>query len=482
METTVEALEGNQKKLTVTVDAKEIDERIRKQYKDFAHQYNFPGFRKGKAPRPVIDNMLGKQAVVATVTDSIVNGLYPVAMDELDLIAMGQPNIELGTDLVEAGKNFSFTATVDTRPELTLDDYGPLTVKLPAPTATDAEVEAQIDELREYYFDFKDSPANTKVKKDSFVDIAMTAKNAEGEEIQSLNTESRLYELGRGLFPEAFDAALVGMKKEDTKTIEIDMASEPSTIGSGLPDAEKVTFEVKINQVKKKVLPELTDEWAKETAGFESMEAMRDMIRQNIDMQKAAMLPRLRENEALYALQGHLQGEVPEALAEAEEQNLIQNFFMQMQQSGMTFDAYLAQTGMTPETFKEDIKKQAVDVAKQDLALDAWARNADIQVTDEDIAAEFERSGAEDPKALEKQWRENGQIAMVRAGIRRQRALEQILEGLIVEEATEEATEEAAKEAVEEAAEVEAPVPEAVEAAAGTTEAPVQEGAAEDAQ
>ncbi|MBO4364993.1 MAG: trigger factor [Eggerthellaceae bacterium] len=472
METTVEILEGNQKKVTVTVDAKEVDNRIRKQYKDFAYQYNFPGFRKGKAPRPVIDNTLGKQAVVATVTDDIVNGLYPLAMDELDLIAMGQPEIETSTDLVQAGQPFSFTAVVDTRPELDLDNFEPVSIKLPAATATEAEIDSQIDELRQYYFDFKDSPANTKVKEDSFVDLAMTATNAEGEAIDSLATESRLYELGRGLFPEAFDEALLGMKKGDTKSIEIDMTTEPSTIGSGLPDAGVITFEFTVNQVKKKILPELNDEWAKNTAGFESLQAMRDMIAQNINMQKSSMLPRLRENEALYALQERLQGEVPEVLCEAEEQNLIQNFFMQMQQSGMTFDAYLAQAGLTPETFKDDIKKQAADVVAQDLALDAWARNADIQISDEDISAEFERSGAEDPKALEKQWRENGQMAMLRAGMRRQRALEQILDSLIVEEL--EAGEEAAQEASEEA--TEAAVAEV------EPEAAAQEAAAEDAQ
>lgn len=438
METTVEALQDNQRKLTVTVDAKEVDDRIRKQYKDFAYRYNFPGFRKGKAPRPVIDNMLGAQAVVATVTDDIVNSLYPIAMDDLDLIAMGQPNIETETDLVEAGKPFTFTATVEVRPEYELDSYEPVTVSLPSEKATEGEIDAQIDELREYYYDFKDSPANTKVKPDSFIDIAMKATNSDGEPIESLTTDSRLYEMGRGLFPAAFDEALLGLKKGDSTTVEIDMDKEMSTIGNGMPDAGTITFDVTINQVKKKVLPELNDEWAKETAGFESLQAMRDMIAQNITMQKASIMPRMRENEALYALQERLQGEAPEALCEAEEQNLIQNFFMQIQQSGMTFDNYLAQSGLTPDTFKEDVKKQAKDVVAQDLALDAWARHAGIEITEADISAEFEKAGVDDPKGLEKQWREKGQIAMLRAGMRRQKALEQILDTLVVEEQTEE--------------------------------------------
>lgn len=424
METKVEVLEENQKKITITIDAKEIDERIKKQYKDFAKQYNFPGFRRGKAPRPVIDNMLGKQAVVAKVTDDVVNQHFPQVMDQYDLIAMGRPEFEYEVDLVEAGKPYTFTAVVATRPEYTLDNYEPVTVKLPPAEATDAEVEAQLNELLGYYCEFKDSPANTKVKKDSFVEIATKATNAEGEEIEALCTDGRLYELGKGMFPEEFDAELMGLKKGDEKSFSVVMAQ---------PYAGTVNFEVTINQLKKKVLPELTDEWAKE-AGFESVEAMRDMIAQNVTFQKQQVMPRLRETEALYTLQERLQGEAPAALVEAEEANLLQNFFMQIQESGMNFDAYLAQAGLTADGFKEDVKKQAADVVAQDLALDAWARNAAIEITDEDITKEFENSGAENPAALEKEWREGGQMAMLRAGMRRQRALEQILDTLVVEE------------------------------------------------
>lgn len=433
METNVEVLEDSQKKITVTIDAKEVDARIKKQYKDFANKYNFPGFRKGKAPRPVIDNILGAKAVVGTVTDDVVNTLYPQAMDHHDLIAMGKPEFDFEVELVEAGKPFTFTATVATRPEYTLDSYEPVTVKLPPAEATESEIEAQLDELREYYFDFKDSPANTKVKKDSYVDLAMKATTADGEVVEAMTTENRLYELGKGLFPEDFDAELIGLKKGDQKTFSIDM-SQPCAMGQSMENPGVVTFEVTINQLKKKVVPELTDEWAKETAGFESVQAMRDMIAQNVTLQKEQVMPRLRETEALYTLQERLQGEAPEALCEAEEQNLLQNFFMQLQQAGINFDTYLAQAGLTAEGFKEDLKKQAADVVAQDLALDAWARNAGIEITDEDITNEFQNSGADDPAALEKEWRANGQMAMLRSGMRRQRALEQILDTLVVEE------------------------------------------------
>ena len=431
MKTTVEALEGFQKKLTVTFDEKEIDERIAKQYKDFAYKYNFPGFRKGKAPRPVIDNVLGPQAVVATVTDDILNNELPLAVDANNLIPIGQASFEDTEALVEKGKPFTFSVTIPTRPEFELSNYDAVSIKLPSTEATDEEIQEQVDELRNYYFDFKDCSAATKIKEHSFCDISMEAVDADGNALDSFKTESRLYEVGSGLFPAAFDEALTGMKKGEEKTFEVDM-SEPSMMGQGL-DLEKVTFTVGIKQVKERVLPELTDEWAKEKAGFESVEELRTRIAENIKVQKEQMMPRLRESETLLTLSERLQDSAPDNMYDDEQGQLMSSFFMQMQQAQMPLDMYLAQMGMTIEGFRDDIKRQARDNVNADLALDAWARHAGIEVSDEDITAEFERAGSDDPKALEESWRSNGRISEIRAGIARGKALEQILEGLQVE-------------------------------------------------
>lgn len=431
MDTKVEALEGSQKKLTVTIDAEEIDKRIKKTYKDFASRYNFPGFRKGKAPRPVIDSMLGKEAVRAQVTDDVVNGLYPIAMDENDLISIAQPDFDLSEELVEEHAPFTFTVTVKCRPEFELDSYDQVAVKLPSVEATDAEIDEQIDELRNYYYTFEDAADDAAIEENGFAEISLAATDDKGDNIETISTDSRLYELGSGLFPDDFDKALEGLKKGDTTTVKMDISD--SLMGRGIKG--DVTIDVEVKQVKTKVLPELNDEWAKETAGFEGgVEELRSRIADSIKQQKEQMMPRLRENEALYALQKRVLGEAPEELCSSEEQNLLQNFFQQIQQSGLTFDAYLAQMGMTPADFKDDVKKQAKDVTLQDLALDAWARHFDIQVSDEEISEEFKKSGVDDPAKLEKQWRENGQIASLRAGMKRTKAIDAIVADLAVEE------------------------------------------------
>ena len=176
----------------------------------------------------------------------------------------------------------------------------------------------------------------------------------------------------------------------------------------------KINFEVEVQAVKNKVLPEVTDEWVKDTLGFENVADLRTRVADSILEQKEEVLPRIKENQCLSKLADRLQGDVPEAMCEEAETSLLQDFFQQLQRQGVSFDAYLKQQGITPDRFKEDVKAQAADMTKQDLALDAWARHYNMEVTDEDVAEEFVKSGVEDPKKLQEEWRRNGQLHMVK--------------------------------------------------------------------
>lgn len=438
MKTQIEALQDNQVKLTVTVEAADVDARINKIYKDFAKKYRFPGFRPGKAPRPIIDNALGAQAVVATVTEELVNETYPLAVDAEDLFVVGRPEFTDEDLIVKEHEDLVYDVVVSVSPEFELSSYEPVEVKLPAEEATQKEIDDQLEQLREYYYDFKDAPANTKVKDGSFLDMNVKATDAEGAEIESLSAEGRIYEIGKGIFPAAFDAEIMGLKKGESKQFTVDMAAEPSMMGQGLGDkAGEVSFDVTVNVLKKKILPEVDEKFATETLGFKSLEDLMDNVKTSISNQKKDMLPRLKETECLYALQERLEGEVPDNIVEEEERMLLQSFFQQLQQQGLTFDFYLQSQGLTSDQFKEDIKKQARDVATQDAALDAWARHADYTITDEEISEEFVKSGAKDPEAMEAEWRENGQLHTLRRSIKRTRAVMEIMDSAIVTERAE---------------------------------------------
>ncbi len=433
VETKVEPLEGSEVKVTVTVDAADVDERIAKAYKDFARKYNFPGFRKGKAPRPVIDNALGAEAVLATVTDELVNGAYPLAIEAEKLCPANNPTVN-ATELVENGKPYEFDFTISLRPEVELTSYDTVEIEVPFAEATDAEVEEQMDAMAEHYTDYEDASAATKMKPENYMDMAVKATDAEGNDIPAISSESRLYAPAAGMLSEAFDEEIMGMKKGQTKEFSLEVPADEEAILLADQAGKTVNFEVTCNVVKKKVKPEITDEWAKETMGFENVEDMRKQITESLSMQKSQMLPRIKENAIMAQLVERFEGDAPAVMVSEAEASLLQDFFTQLQRAGMTFDVYLGSQGITSDQFKKDLKAQSADHVKEELALEAWARHKGFEVTDEDITAEFEKSGAEDPAALQEEWRNAGRLHLIRLGLLRQKAIEDLMENAVATE------------------------------------------------
>lgn len=433
MEATVASLEENKIKVSVTVDASAVDEKIDKIYKDYARKYNFPGFRKGKAPRPVIDNALGRETLLAAATEDVINDAYPEVIEEKRIYPVGSADFgEPG--MVEPKKPFSFEFTIAVKPEIELSSYDPVKVELPLSGATEAEIDEQVETLRQHYEEYDNAPASTKLSADSFADIALSAQKEDGEEIEALKTDSRFFAPGSGFYSEAFEEQLFGLKKGETKEFTLDIPADESALLLSDLAGQKITFTVTCNVVKTMSLPELTDEWVKEKLAFDSVDEMRKEIETSIADQKESVIPRIKENACAMELIERVQDEIPESMAEEAEAELLQDFFSQLQKQGVSFDQYLMQRGIDSTQFKEDVKKQALDEAKQQLALDAWARKMGIEATDEDVTLEFERAGVENPKATEKQWRKSGRLYLIREGIVRQKAMENVMETAQVEE------------------------------------------------
>ena len=436
METKVELLEGNRAKVTVTIDEKTVTDRIKKKYKEVARQYTIPGFRKGKAPRPVIDSALGKDYVRAVVTDDVVNESYPFVIDEVGIYPIGKPDFaEENMDLVEDGKVYTFVFEVDTKPTPELSNYDPVEIEMPSEHATDEQIDAEIDALLEHYKEYVNAPANTKVKADKHVDLKITATDDNGENIDSITTESMQYGVGSGLFPASFDEQIIGMKKGETKQFTIAVPSEATAMTAPLMGkTSEINFDVEVLAVKKEKVPELTDEWVKEKIGVDTVEDLRKEVAEEIESSLGNQLPRMKENRVLIKLTERYEGDVPEALVEENETTLLQDFFNQLQRAGVTLDMYLQQQGITSGQFTDDIKQQAADMAKQDLALDAWAAHAGIEATDKDLLDEFAKAGATDPESMMEEWRKNGQMHLLRQGILRQKAALALVEAAVVTE------------------------------------------------
>lgn len=428
MNTTVECLEDSKVKLSVTIPAVEVDARIKETYREIASKNNFPGFRKGRAPRQIIDSTLGREGILAQTTDDIVNEAYPMAIDAEDLRPLGDPTMEQ-SDIVEEGKDYTFVASVSVTPLLNLVSYEPVEIELVSDKASEAEIEEQVTALRDYYFSFKevdDRPA--EIGDFATVDLKVTF---EGKEVPSLTFTERPVELGAKIVPGEIEEQIVGMKLGESK--EFDFVAPHDTLASvGGEKDDTAHAEVTLKAVRVKEFDTIDDAWAKEKTGFEDLADLRVHIAESIEGQRKEMLPRLKDQECSYAIAKRLEGEAPKEMIAATQQQLLRDFFNTLQRQGMTYDAYLQSTDLTPVQFQDDIKKQALDMATQSLALDSLFVHREMELTDEDIDKEFEGAGVDDPKALRKEWEEAGRMSTIREAIRRSKASDWLIETAIV--------------------------------------------------
>ena len=428
---------------TVTIPAADVDDAIKKAYRDAAKRYNFPGFRRGKAPRPVIDRMLGEGAVLAIATEDAVNAVAPEILEDLDIVPVKDGEFKVDA-IVKDHEDFTFSVDYKMRPEPALSSYEPVSIEMPPAEVTDAEIDAQINMLLAYQVKFEDVE-DRGVEAEDFVTVDIKdVKNAE-----SLAGEGRAVFVGSGSVPEAVEEGLKGMKVGETKEISWTPEGE---------DAEEATVEVTVKSIRARITPELTDELAKETFGFDSVEAMRDAVKLEIEQDKQSRLPGIKESRCVAALAERLElEEMDEDYEQSVFQELGQQFLSNLSARGMSLDQWLQANRLTSEQFISDLHHQADDVARESLALDALARELKIEVTDEDIDAEFERAGVEDVEASKASFVTEGRMPAVRDSIRRSKACDWLVENAQVTEVDEAARaaegEESEEGASEEAAE-----------------------------
>lgn len=263
MKTISKELDNNKIEITVKFTKDEISEGVQKKYKEFAKKYKFPGFRPGHAPRPVIDSAMGgSQAILATLTDELVNYSCPRAIDKEVLNPIGQPDFgDKDVELVKDGKAYNYKFVVEVAPKYELDNYDAVSIKMPEKGVTDKEIDSQIENYRQNYFSFEDAPASAKAADDSTVILKIAAKDDDGKEIKSLTNEKMSYHLGSKFLPEDFEKEIIGTKKGDKKNFKIAIPDQPTVYTTSLKDKTKnIDFNVEVTTVQKKVLPKLTDE------------------------------------------------------------------------------------------------------------------------------------------------------------------------------------------------------------------------------
>lgn len=424
---------------TVTVPAADVDKAIAKTYKDIAKKYNFQGFRRGHAPRPVIDGIIGRESVLAQATNDLLNAVEPMMLEELDVTPVGRVSFgEEGADpqLASQGSDYVITATIGVRPTCELESYDAPEINLPPEEATEAEIDWQINQLLTYQVTYEDVEEDRAAEPGDVVSVDV--ENVEGA--GHLAGKNRLLALDGQQVPEQLQEGIVGMKKGEEKAIEW----THTHVHEGEEHSHTFSVKVTLNGIKKAVTPELDDEVAKKF-GFDDVAAFRAAVKEEIEGDKKTTIPNLKEDRVVEAMGKVLKLEtVPEAYQNEIFNELASEFLAQLQRQNVSLDMFLRARGLKSDDFIADLRVQAEERARQSLALDAVAAKLGLEATEDDVRAEFERAGVEDVDASVKQWREEGRLPAIRDSIRRTKALDWLAENAkvnVVDEVAERASE-----------------------------------------
>lgn len=424
---------------TVTVPAADVDKAIAKTYKDIAKKYNFQGFRRGHAPRPVIDGIIGRESVLAQATNDLLNVVEPMMLEELDVTPVGRVSFgEEGADpqLASQGSDYVVTATIGVRPTCELESYDAPEISLPPEEATEAEIDWQINQLLTYQVTYEDVEEDRAAEPGDVVSVDI--ENVEGA--GHLAGKNRLLALDGQQVPEQLQEGIVGMKKGEEKAIEW----THTHVHEGEEHSHTFSVKVTLNGIKKAVTPELDDEVAKKF-GFDDVAAFRAAVKEEIEGDKKTTIPNLKEDRVVEAMGKVLKLEtVPEAYQNEIFNELASEFLAQLQRQNVSLDMFLRARGLKSDDFIADLRVQAEERARQSLALDAVAAKLGLEATEDDVRAEFERAGVEDVDASVKQWREEGRLPAIRDSIRRTKALDWLVENAkvnVVDEVAERAAE-----------------------------------------
>lgn len=429
MNTSVEKLEGTNVRVTVTVDAADVDRAVVESYATAAQKLRIPGFRPGRAPRPVIDTHVGRDYVLNEALEKLVSDTYPLAMDELDLRAIERPDFGELDNLVE-GEGYSWSAEVATKPQLEISSSDNLAVTVEPAKATDAEIDAQVDYLRDRFATLE-PVVDRGMAADDFALISFVG-TVDGESYEGNIVDKYLYELGKGQMPPEFDAALLGHSAGDQVKVEFTV---PDT-GASEFVGKSAGFDVTIHEIKSKSLPEVDDEFASNVGGFETAEELKTDIRTRLDENKAVGHSRMIEREARGVLAERLVGEIPDAMIDSRKESLTEDFFNSLKERGIGMAEYIEATGVALEQIQEDIGREARLQVREEFALEGLARSLGMDITEDDITEELGRNldEGETPEQLREQLRRNGALPLLREQIARRKALRWLMDNVKVNE------------------------------------------------
>lgn len=383
MSVQVEKLEKNMAKLTIEVSSEEFENAIAKAYKKNKNKISMPGFRKGKAPRAMIEKMYGKGIFYEDAANSIIPDAYADAAKESELEIVAQPEIDVTQ--IESGKPFIFTATVALKPEVILGEYKGIEVEKKEVEVTDEEVEAEINKVRESNARMLD--IDDRATQDGDTVLIDFDGYVDGKQFEGGKADDYSLVLGSHSFIDNFEEQLVGKNIGDDVEVNVTF---PENYQAEELQGKPAVFKVKIKEIKVKELPELDDDFAQDVSNFDTIAEYKEDLKKKLTENKEEALKREREEAVIGKIIENAQMDIPEQMVDAQTRQMTQEFAQRLSSQGLSIDQYMQFTGLTPQKMIEELKPQALKRIQSRLVLEAVVAAENIETTEEELDKEIE--------------------------------------------------------------------------------------------
>ncbi|MFM9035920.1 MAG: trigger factor [Mycobacterium sp.] len=427
MKSTVEKLSPTRVRINVEVPFAELEPDFDRAYKQLARQVRLPGFRPGKAPARLLEARVGRGAVLEQVVNEVLPTRYSEALTTTELRPIGQPEIEVTR--ISDGEELVFTAEVDVRPDIALPDLGALKLSVDAIEVTDEEVDAELQALRARFGTLKgvERPAQSG----DFVSIDLAAK-VDGEEIPDGRAEGLSHEIGSGQLIEGLDEAIIGLSEGESTTFTTKLVA-------GEHAGEDADVTVTVKSVKERELPEADDEFAQLASEFDTLDALRDNLTDQVRRIKRIHQAETIRDTALETLLELVEVPLPEAIVAAQVDSALHNAIHALDHDEDKFAEALEAQGSSREKFDNENREAAEKAVKTQLLMDAIADDLDIQVGEDDLSERLmlmSRQYGIEPQQLVGLLQQNNQLPVVFADVRRGLAVAAVVEAATVTDTT----------------------------------------------
>ena len=420
MKTSTESLSPTRVKLTIEVPFEDFQPSLDKAYQSIGGQIQVPGFRKGKVPAAIVDQRIGRGAVLDQAINDALPGWYNEAVQDAELRPLSQPEIDL-TKFTD-GEPIEITAELDVRPPITVPDASTISVQVQNADVTDADLDEQIEALLERFATFTD--VERPAADGDAVTLDLSAADKDGNPVEGAQAEGLPYTIGSGALLDGLDEAVIGLSAGDSATFSTEL------VGGELKGTD-VEVTVKVTDVKERQLPDLDDDFAQTAGDFDTLDEFKDDLRERLTRAKRMEQAAEARDSVLTEIVDKIDAPLPDSLVAAEVEERRQQTLQQLAMAGLTLEGYLDEQGQTVEEFDAEVERQVRESIVAGFVLDEVAVANEIGLEDQELTEHVIRraqQSGQDPNEYIQHVMEHNHIPELMAEIIRAKALANLVE------------------------------------------------------